>query len=348
MEGKTKMGIGFDAGTYNLVCCTRDKSNDFSCIREVNAFIEIRLENRFLFNMMKDAKSPEGKPIVPLIERENVAYALGEAAVNMAYTMSDLELRRPMKEGCVNPKERDAFEIMKIMIHNMLEETVTIDNETLYYTIPANAVNAQTNVDFHSDILKAIFKAFESDKGFKVNPAPINEGLCLVYAELVNRAYTGVGISFGAGQCNVCFAIYGVPVFTFSIVNSGDWIDQQAATATGESVTFINQRKTKISLSEPPTNFIDRAIQTQYRIMIEKAVQGIKKGLVDAGKKARTDAPIDVVIAGGTSMPTGFDTVFKEILTDVNLPLSINNIVRPENPLYAVARGALIAAENAK
>jgi len=43
---------------------------------------------------------------VPLIERENVAYALGESAVNMAYTLPTLELKRPMKDGCVNPKEK--------------------------------------------------------------------------------------------------------------------------------------------------------------------------------------------------------------------------------------------------
>ena len=57
------MPIGFDCGTYNLVCCQRNEDNDFSHKREVNAFIELPLDNRFVFNMMKNAG-------VPLIERE--------------------------------------------------------------------------------------------------------------------------------------------------------------------------------------------------------------------------------------------------------------------------------------
>lgn len=333
------MPIGFDCGTYNLVCCTRDASNNFQHKREVNAFLEIKLEDRFVFNMMKNSG-------VPLIERDQVAYALGEAAVHMAYTMSDMELKRPMMSGCVNPKEKDAYEIMNIMVHSLLEG-VKHDKETLYYSVPANAINEETDADYHSKILQAIFNAYESDEGYKVNAHPINEGLALVYAELASKAYTGIGISFGAGMVNLCFAIYGAPVFQFSLVNSGDWIDRQAAKATHESPTFINQEKTKVNLSNPSTSLVERAIQTQYRIMIEKTVQGIKKGMLESGKKARADHGIDVVIAGGTSMPSGFDLMFKEVITQAGLPVTIGTIVRPVDPLYSVARGCLIAAENA-
>ena len=90
-------GIGFDAGTYNLVCCHRDEKGNFVHKREVNAFLQLPLENRFVFTMMKNAG-------VPLIEREDVAYALGEAAVNMAYTLSNLELKRPMPRRLRQPK----------------------------------------------------------------------------------------------------------------------------------------------------------------------------------------------------------------------------------------------------
>jgi hypothetical protein len=71
--------IGFDVGTYNLVCCKRNDKGDFVYKREVNAFLSMPLDNDFVFNMMKMAG-------VPLIHREdaNVGYALGEAAVNMA------------------------------------------------------------------------------------------------------------------------------------------------------------------------------------------------------------------------------------------------------------------------
>jgi len=335
------MGYGFDCGTFNLVACHRDEDGNFIHNTQVNAFLEMPLENRFVFNMMKNAG-------VPLIERGDVAYALGDAAINMAYTMPSIELKRPMKDGCVNPKERDAFEIMNIMMHSLLDN-VQSDGELLYYSVPANAINAETDADYHAKILEAIFKAYRSKPdGYKVTAHPINEALALVYAELADKAFTGIGISFGAGMVNLCFAMYGKDIFTFSIVNSGDWIDSRAARATGESVTFINKEKEKIDLGQEPKTLIERAIMTQYNLMIEKTVGSIKKGLIDhADKKARLDHPIDIIIAGGTSSPPGFEKLFTKILKDADLPIDIGDIIRPNDPLYSVARGCLIAAENA-
>lgn len=333
------MAIGADCGTLNLITCTRDDQNNFVYKKEVNAFLEISLENKFTFNMMKNAG-------VPLIERENVAYVLGQSALDLAYTMN-LEVRRPMSSGCLNPKEREAFQIMSIMLHSMLDD-VKKDGETLYYSVPANAINEETDANYHSKVLEAIFKAYKSDKGFKVDPHPINEGLALVYAELGKKAYTGIGVSCGAGEVNVCFAMYGSPVFNFAIVNSGDWIDKQASKATGESVAFINREKNKIDLTKAPTNFIERAIHTQYKLMVEHTVTEIKKAFTMNAKNIRTENEIDIVLAGGSSSPLGFVTMFKDTLTQVGLPIKIGDVIRPNEPLYSVARGVLLAAEAAR
>jgi hypothetical protein len=332
------MPIGFDAGTYNLVCCQRNEEGEFVYKREVNAFLDIPLDNRFVFQMMKKAG-------VPLIERENVAYALGEAAVNMAYTMSQLELKRPMVAGCVNPKERDAFQILKIMMHSLLDD-VQDDNDVLYYSVPANAINEETDAEYHGKILEAIFKGFKKD-GKQVQPFEVNEALALVYAELSHKAYTGIGMSFGAGMVNVCFSMFGNPVFKFSLVNSGDWIDKMAAKATGESIAFINQEKHKIDLSKAPETLVERAIQTQYSIMVEKTVSGIKNGLASMSDTVHVDKPIDVVVAGGTAMPNGFHTLFKDVLAQANMPIGIGEVIKPKDPLYSVARGCLLVAEAA-
>ncbi len=336
------MAIGFDCGTYNLVCCTRDAEGNFVNKREVNAFLRMPLENRFVFNMMKKAG-------VPLIERKdtNTAYALGEAAVNMAYTMNGIELRRPMSAGCLNPQEKSAQQIMSIMIHSLLDD-VNKDGETLYYSVPANAINEETDADYHAKVLEQIFKAFKDKEGRKVSANPINEGLALIYAELADKAYTGMGISFGAGMVNLCFAIYGAPIFQFSLVNSGDWIDKMAAKATGETPTYINKEKMKADLTvDVPESLVQRAIKAQYEIMMTKTITGIKGGLEEKGNKARHDSPIDIVIAGGSSQPPGFDKMFRQIVKKANLPIEIGNVIRPKDPLYSVARGCLVAAEAA-
>ena len=704
------MSLGFDSGTYTLVACQRDDQGNFQHKKEINAFIEFPIESRFVFNMMKNAG-------VPLIERKEagVAYALGEAALDIAYTMNQIDIRRPMKDGCLNPKEKSAQQILSIMIHSLLDN-VKKDNETLYYSVPANAINEETDADYHSKVLEAIFKAFKGENGFTVNPHPINEGLALVYAELSEKNWTGLGISClcpgtkiytdkgivaietvkegdkvithlgkweeinkvitkqfsgtctkiqlggysnnveeykfvdnhelyvnrdnvwqwvgceeikvgdivgepiikqnrdatrpsinlcermtcsktwnkrqiestpdlqrfigyflgdgsiseaegciqidfnkheiqfvedvqkilearfnknstpiekqesvirvkcysrglmnwmknhcyddqkekcypwtidrltnsecinllcgmvrsdgtisddqitfgnsntkltllakqlfsriglaasiswrgprshltkenrmicgkknewlvssagkkvslsivdqfncldcessrmsektfiengfccsrvqaieheeyegevydlqvpgdhsfsgpfltihncGAGMVNVCFAMYGAPIFQFSIVNSGDWIDRQAARATGETVAFINREKMKLDLSETSDVLVHRALKAQYEIMLQKTVTEIKKGLDKSGNKARTNDPIDIVIAGGTSCPKGFAQLFGDVVKKSHLPMEVGKIIRPKDPLYSVARGALIAAEAA-
>lgn len=333
------MAISVDVGTYTLVSCKRDAENNFVFKKEINAFLELPLENRFVFNMMKQAG-------VPLIEREKLAYALGEAAVNMAYTLPSLELKRPMRDGCVNPKEKDAFQIMSIMLHSLIDP-ISKDGETLYYCVPANAINQETDADYHQKVVESIFRSYESDEGFKVNPKPINEALALVYAELQSKMFTGVGISCGGGMVNVCYAMYGNPIFQFAIVNSGDWIDKQAAKATGESATFINKEKMKVDLTKEPKTLVERAIITQYRLMIEKTITGIKNGLASAKQSVKSENPVDFVVAGGTSMATGFVEIFTETLKQADLTIKVGDVIRPAEPLYSVAKGCLIAAESA-
>ena len=333
--------LGFDCGTYNLVSCKRSENGDFVYRREVNAFLEMPLDNPFVFNMMKKAG-------VPLIQRDdtNTAYALGEAAMSMAYTMPMIEVKRPMSQGCVNPKEKDAFQIMSVMMHGLLGD-VAEDKVVLYYSVPANAINEETDADYHNKVLESIFKAYKSKTGKTVDARPINEALALVYAELQDKGFTGIGISFGAGMVNVAFSLFAAPVFQFAIVNSGDWIDKQAAKATGETVAFINREKTKVDLTKQPTSLVERAITTQYNIMIEKTVAGIKKGVEENKKAAKMENPVDIIIAGGTSSPNGFETLFKDVLTSANLPIPIGNVIKPADPLFSVARGCLVAAENA-
>lgn len=335
--------IGYDVGTYNLVCCKRNEKGDFEYKREVNAFLSMPLEDDFVFNMMKMAG-------VPLIHREDakIAYALGEAAVNMAYTMTQLELKRPMINGCVNPDEKDSFQIMNIMIHSLLDN-IEKDREILYYCVPANAINLETDADYHRKIVDAIFKAYKSETGYTVDCRPINEGMALVYAELKEKMFTGVGVSCGAGMVNVAFSLFGAPVFTFALVNSGDWIDKMSAKATGETIAFINKTKTKIDLGKEPTNLVERAIRTQYELMIEQTVIGIKKGLEsNKEKNAKLDAPVDFVVAGGTSSPPGFSALFEKLLREAKLPIEVGKVIHPKDPLFSVARGCLIAAENAR
>jgi len=332
------MAIGFDVGTYNLICARRSSNgSEIKCIKEVNAFLEMNLENhnRSFFNIMKDK--------VSLIERDNKGYIFGQAAIDMALTLNNLDLKRPMSNGCLNPKEKDAFKILQLMCHSMIGKNIS-DREVVYYCVPANAINTETDANFHRDVLFDIFKSYKID-GKTILPHHINEAMALIYAELSDKQFSGIGISWGAGMVNYCHAIYATEISSFSIVNAGDWIDHQASKATGESPVFINKAKQKINLKETPTNFIERAIQAQYRLMVENTVSNIKKAIENSSNKIHSDEPIDIIIAGGTSSPNGFVELVQEVIESAKLPLPIGTIKRPDDYLYTVARGCLVAAE---
>ena len=51
------MSLGFDVGTFSLICAKRNKK-EIEFNKGINSFVEIPLENRFLFNMMKNSGVP--------------------------------------------------------------------------------------------------------------------------------------------------------------------------------------------------------------------------------------------------------------------------------------------------
>lgn len=329
------MASGFDFGTYTILHSRRDENGEIKIKEEINAFLEIELKDRFTFNMLK-------KSNVKLIERENVAYIIGKASVNLAYTLQ-LNLRRPMKDGILNSSESDSHRLLSIMAYSLIGE-IPQDKEILYYSVPASSKD--TNADYHQKALADILKKYKINNKTLL-AFPINEALAIIFAELEHKNNTGIALSFGSGMVNCCYSKFSQIVFAFSSVNGGDWLDSTVAAATNQNVTVVNQEKTKISLLKPATNALERAVHIQYNLLIEKTVSAIKEALNNAGNKIRSNEPIDFVLAGGTSSPEGFADIFKDELTKARLNIEIGDVIKPKDPLYSVAKGCLIAAENA-
>ena len=64
---------------------------------------------------------------------------------------------------------------------------------------------------------------FES-LGYKA--VAINEGLAVIFSELEDHNFTGIGISCGGGMCNATLAYLSIPSIMFSITKGGDFIDR--------------------------------------------------------------------------------------------------------------------------
>jgi len=336
---ETIMPIGLDIGTYNIISSQRDEKGDISFKREVNAFLDLPMAQEYMLTLLKNSGAP-------VLERDDTAYILGKAAIELAYTMNR-DVNRPMQKGILSVSEKQAFNILSVIIKSMIGK-VTKDGEIVYYSVPADAINTDTGSSYHQKVMQSILNSYKiEDKTIRAKP--INEALAIVISELAEKNRTGIGISFGAGMVNLCYAMYSMPVVQFSRTDSGDWVDQEASKSTGETPTFINKKKEEVDLSSEPKDSIDRAIKYHYEILIENSLKDIAKGIRDAGSKANPGKPIDIILAGGTASPKGFTAFFKEILARMvsadAFPLEVGEVKLAEDHLYTVSKGCLLAAE---
>lgn len=339
--------LGLDIGTKNIVLAYEGDDGKRKVKREVNGFINIPKGDGFTKQMLVNTG-------VAYVERNDEYIVLGKRAEELSYAFNKT-LCRPMQDGVISGKTHDAMEVMAIIIQAIIGKLN--DDAILYYCIPADALNKDTNVAFHDKIIKMIMDKHEGKT--KIHAYPINEARALVVGEIEDK--TGVGISFGAGMVNICYCLYGIEIFKFSIVGSGDKIDMDTAIRFGydpkfpagdyqETPTSIAKRKENtikgkpFSLAKCPEDTVGQALWINYGILIENVVKGIINGFASNEEKARVDKPMPIIMAGGTSSPDGFVDYVKSVINKCKVPFEIGEIRRCDRPLYAVAEGCLTAA----
>ncbi|MCK4817610.1 hypothetical protein KA005_17710, partial [bacterium] len=189
------MAKGLDIGTMNIICAEKE-GDDIIFMRQRNAFM--KLDSSDLTKNVLDTSK------VLYIEEENGEISLlGEDAFKFA-TIFEKDARRPMKHGIISPKEKEAIPIMKLIVENVLGQPRS-KNEVLYISTPANPIDADMNVLYHKKTMEALAR------GMKYDTHVIDEGLAVIYSELSDWNFTGLGISVGAGLTNITLAYLATP-----------------------------------------------------------------------------------------------------------------------------------------
>jgi actin-related protein len=179
--------------------------------------------------------------------------------------------------------------------------------------------------------------------GYK--PIAINEGLAVVFSELEDQNFTGIGISCGGGMCNATLAYLSIPSIMFSIPKGGDFIDRAVGSVVDEHATRVKMIKEEsLDLSRAPKDKLERALLIYYEDLVESLVDALRKSISKAEKLPKTDRPLPIVLSGGTARPRGFREIFEKALRSRPLPIEVAEIRTASDPLTATARGALIAA----
>ncbi len=202
--------LGLDVGT-SRICLARRYDGHVQFESQLNAFVNI-------------PRSPmtEGvlkKERIPHTVSGNMLVVHGNESENMAELLG-LEMHRTMSKGMLNPVEPESLTMIRHLISTLAGDPASAEgspeaksggNKKVCYTVPAAPLGASESLTYHEATLQQILTAL----GFEAHP--VNEGLAVVYSELEASNYTGIGVSCGAGLCNVCLAYLAIPVFSFSI-----------------------------------------------------------------------------------------------------------------------------------
>lgn len=334
-EQRRYLGKGLDVGTSFIRCAERS-GQEVTFHAERSAFIDIE-KTDFTESMLELAD-------MGYVRSGDDIYIVGESALEFS-NISERKLRRPLRSGLISPSEGRAIPIIEVILSRLVGPARQ-SGEALYYSVPGSPLDAEVNLAYHTKVLQSMLKKL----GY--NAEPINEALAVVFAELGrSEHFTGIGISFGGGMVNVCFANRSIPLMTFSITRGGDWIDEKAALAVGETPSYVCSVKERgLDLTDPDSlSKIPNALAIAYDELItyvaETLTREVGKMLGKMMKVPRSSEPFPIVIAGGTATPRGFTDRMTDALKAMNFPLEIARVSLARDPFGCVARGAMMAAQ---
>jgi hypothetical protein len=274
------------------------------------------------------------------IKVDDTLYILGDSAYKMAGTVHK-ETLRPMAKGVLNPDEPESAVMVGELIKAVAGKAESPE-DTLFFCVPAEPIDADFNVEYHRETLLEVFAKL----GYE-NVNVMNEGLAVVFSELADENFTGIGISFGAGMVNVCYSFMGMPTLSFAISRGGDYIDQNAAKIVNDTANTITHHKEKGMSLKDPKNEYEKAIAVYYKTLLKYLVAQIKYLYNSKDKKELPNLfdAIPVVVAGGTSLVGDFVVTLQEIIAEEkDFPIPISEVRHAEEPLFAVAHGLYQAA----
>jgi actin-related protein len=323
------MAKGLDVGTMNILSAQQE-GNETVFVQQRNSFVEIEYSDM--------AEQMLSRSDVLHIRKDDKVYVVGDDALNFA-NIFNKNTRRPMKHGILSSDEKSAIPMMKLIIEQVVGSP-SYPNEKLYFSTPADPIDSDLSTLYHQKTIQS----FLDEMGYDAEP--INEGMSVIYSDLADNDFTGMGISFGAGMTNVCLAYYAVPVMKFSVARGGDWVDEQAAQATGtpvDKVTSIKEQDFELDF-QTDVGGVEGALSIYYENLLDYVIENIVQEIDEEDVEEGLDVP--VVVTGGTSMPDGFTKLFERHLEEADIPFSISGVREADEPMYSVTRGGLVAARS--
>jgi len=327
-----------DPGTMFFQVAENDSNGKLN-IKEIrNAFVELEAS--------EDIEQVLAQNDWQYVSDEKHYYIMGEDSMKVARMFpGKVELRRPMQGGVLNKGEDKKMLVMAKMIESSIGKAPD-DQSLVCICVSSDPVDGAQDNLFHKVRLEGMFKRL----GWNVKV--IEEGHAVILAEKPimieadgsKTPFSGIGISFGAGKVNCVLAYKALPVLGMSAARSGDWIDKKVSEHTDKPISQVtNIKETKLDFNNIDyDDDVIFALDAYYTNMIEYVFKNFANKF--AKVKSEFEAPLDIVIAGGTSMPKGFRDKVESVVKNMDLPFKIKDVIQSKDPRNSVVKGLLTQA----
>ena len=329
--------VGCDVGTGFFQ--TAEEINgqiELKCVR--NAFIEL-VKTDDIHEMLRQNK-------FQWVEDDTNVYVIGEDAIRFARMLpGKVELRRPLQDGVLNAGEEKKMLVLNELIRSTVGKAA--DKKSVVATcVSSPPIDGSSNNTFHERRLRGMFE----NQGWTCQI--IEEALAVILAERptiieadgTEVPYSGIGISFGAGRVNALLAYKGITVVGMSASRSGDYIDNEVANAITVPVSQVtNYKETKLDFDNiDMDNDLAFALDAYYT----KTISDVFEMFASKFQSVKSDfeRPLDIVVAGGTSMPKGFIKKLDGIVRGLKVPFQIKEVRHSKDPRNSVVKGLLARA----
>lgn len=323
-----RAGIGLDLGTSYIVAAHEVRGRSVFIKSERNAFLSVRCD-KATQNLLRELR-------MKYVSVGGNMYILGHPALDLS-NIFNREAQRPMSRGILNPSEAESIPTIKMLVKNVLWSPRK-EGEVCCFSIPSPPLDRGQDTIYHRSVFESILRSF----GFE--PVIIDEGYAVVFSELGYQDFTGIGISCGGGMVNICAAFKSVPAISFSISRGGDWIDKSAASVLGIPSSRVTAIKEQGMSLKKPSGREQEAIAIYYRNFIQYFLKNMAEVFGKGSSAPRFKEPVDIVLAGGSTMVGDFLDVVKEEVSSLDLGFPVGNIKRAVEPFTSVSRGCLFNA----
>jgi hypothetical protein len=322
--------FGLDVGTDQIVLATN--------IGTVNPFVQ---------NVFVSVPAEQGvKKALQKLEcqyfwDQDFIQIVGEDAYEFS-TVLNRPVRRTMKAGTVVAGDDTCIRVFRHLLSEVLKKHVTAESFVCFSVPSSGFAGAPTpspvHLQFHENLIRDVLK----DR--KCTCVPVKEGMAVVYSELQEEGYTGIGISFGAGLVNVVLSYMTMVAFDFSLPLGGDVLDERAAALLGVNQSRIREAKENGFSFNARGGTLYETLRLVYADMMATVISAIRQSVERMKLSQRFNRSIPIAIAGGACLPEGFSELLAEVVGKTELPFRISGVRRAANPLRAVSAGCLRCA----